>query len=417
MEPHSTHQDAKEEIIWPPPGPSILDRPESFHLSTDKSYPGVGWKRTGTVQQVTSATFPVLQGTGFCTFVYEFFEQSMRVLHWHDFAEMGIAQSGVIDVYLFETPSQHSIFRIHPGQAWFIPKGALHSLNAIGDEKATMIISWNGDQQNAFDLPVIFNALPQDIRIAYTQRGKHAALSHYVGPEFNVVSGFNPLSSVHNPLLQKKSPYKFDLRRSKPLFFNKKLGLIQHATESTWPILREQKISPLFAVLRPKVFRDMIWYPNSDILYTITQGKGKFWIVIPGWEPKPFDVRYHDMILVRSNLAHTFQNTDNAIDLHVVGIFNQSNPKGEVSLGVSTNFFPKPISNASLSLWGNHIPTHNKNKKDEQPLEFLKNFHQNPYLLPGSKKKHGKKKNKSHILKQSNHVRRKNRVSTKKLKI
>lgn len=399
----------QDKIFWPPPGPSIVDRPESFHLSTNKSYPGVGFKKTGMVQQITSRTFPVLLGTGITTFVYEFFEDSMRVLHWHDKSELGIAQSGIIDVYLFESPEKHSIFRIHPGQAWFIPAGAPHSLNAIGDQKATMIISWNGDTQNAFDFPTIYNGLPEGIRIAYTQPGRHAELSHYIGPRFNPVNGFNPLSSYRNPLLQKhtRSPYKFDVRKSKPLFYNKHLGIIQHGTAAQWPILQDQHISVLFAALRPFAWRDLIWYPDSSILYTVTQGRGQFLILIPGWEPRSFTIRYHDLILVRSNIPHTFQNTEKDQDLHMVGIFNQSNPSEEISLGVSTNFFPRSISHASLVYWGNRSPTQKaeneerqllkkqqqqknnkkqqlvKHIKNENPLKYLKHFTTNPYILPG----------------------------------
>ena len=84
----------KKQMIWAPPGPSINDRPESFHLSTNRSYPGVGWKKSGYVQQVTSATWPILQGIGITTFIYEFFEESMRIVHWHNFCE-------VVSVYFF----------------------------------------------------------------------------------------------------------------------------------------------------------------------------------------------------------------------------------------------------------------------------------------------------------------------------
>ena len=278
------------------------------------------------------------------------------------------------------------MFRIFPGQAWCIPAGSLHSLNAIGDQKATMIISWNGDAPDTFDLPVIYNALPKNLRIDYTKPGRHAELANYLGPSFNPVNGYNPLSSRENKYLKhKRSPYKIDIKKTVPLFYDEKVGIIQQATVKNWPILKKQNISILTTILKPKVYRDMIWYSDSAILYTVTHGKGNFWLILPGWEPKPFLIQYHDMVLVRANIPHTFQNIDDESNLQMIGIFNNSNPKKESSLAVSTNFFPKAISNSSLEFWGNKRPKKSQEVNKNGPLNHLRNFVKNPYLFPGKK--------------------------------
>ena len=76
---------------------------------------------------------------------------------------------------------------ITPGQSWVIPAGSLHSLNNVANTQSVMIISWNGDAPNTFDLPVIYNSLPSDIAIDYTKPKKHQALVHYRnrGPPIN----------------------------------------------------------------------------------------------------------------------------------------------------------------------------------------------------------------------------------------
>ena len=68
----------KKYLYEQPGGPSIFDRPESFHLSTNKSYVPVGFQNTGIVQQVTSNTWPVLTGVGMTTFVYVFLKKVSR---------------------------------------------------------------------------------------------------------------------------------------------------------------------------------------------------------------------------------------------------------------------------------------------------------------------------------------------------
>src|SRR5581483_1887310 len=102
-------QSCKQDTLWPPPGPTNPLPPDAYALVIDQ-VPKVGWKKSGTAQVVTSTNFPILQNTGVTSFIVELFEESMRIPHWHSQSEIGYVQSGVIQVYLWRSSQEASVF-------------------------------------------------------------------------------------------------------------------------------------------------------------------------------------------------------------------------------------------------------------------------------------------------------------------
>jgi len=339
----------------------------AFYLPTKKIIHETKIKNSGSAYLVDKDNFPALDNI--TSYALEIWEECMRIPHWHPNAfELGYIVSGEIEVLIWRSAGETAMFTLSAGMCWFIPQGALHSLNNIGKEKAVLVVGFSASRPQHLDLPVAYNGIPVVIRDVYTS--PHSELRKWTG----VMS--NPLLGAYsvNPDVKKiitGSPYGFNLAATPPLFDHADMGSVVWAVKNNWEIL--QDISLLRARLKKNIARDPIWYPDSATLYVVTKGHADFHIIISGIDPVPFQVNYLDYIFVPAGVLHTFINTS-AEDFEVIAFFPKANPLPEVSLSVATGFFPGSIRNAALTKFGG------ENLQGE-PLKRLNNTTVTPYLL------------------------------------
>ena len=353
----------RAESLTIPSKPTIAD----YHLSTLAKIKAFSAKEEGKAWVVDKGNFPALENV--TCFTLEIWEESMRVPHWHPTAyELGYVVSGSVEIILWRSTGETSLFTLSAGMCWFIPQGALHSLNNIGNSKAELLVAFSSDHPQDVDLPVAYNGIPAPLRNAYTS--PHSELKNWSGVIENpLVAKYTPDIAIKNMSIG--SPYKFDLARVTPLFSDPMIGSVVWGVKDNWSIL--QNISVLRAQLKPGVARDPIWYPDAGTLYVVSQGKGEFHIIIPDQNPQPFEINRFDYIYVPVGTLHTFVN-NSAEDLELIAFFTQDNPLPEVSLSVATGFFPDSIRRQAMTEYGDE-------RKSGDPLKDLIHTGINPYLL------------------------------------
>lgn len=339
----------------------------SYRLQTVKKIDQINSKDVGSVYMVTKDNFPALEGV--TCYTLEVWEECMRIPHWHPNAsELGYVLSGSIEVIIWRSPGETAVFTLTPGMCWFIPKSALHSLNNIGKEKAKLLVGFSCERPKDIDLTVAFNGIPVPIREVYTS--PHSELRNWQGVKDNPLVGrFNNYTGISSVLTG--SPYGFDLSKAPPLFEKENVGSVVWGVKSNWSILNE--ISVLRAILEPGTARDPIWYPDVGTLYVVSKGEGKFRLIISGFETDSFAIKLYDYIFVPMGILHTFIN-DSSETLELIAFFTNENPLPEVSLSVSTGFFPNNIRRAALTKYDNE-------HQSIDPLKDLKNTNVSPYLL------------------------------------
>lgn len=315
---------------------------------------------------MTKDNFPALDGV--TCYTLELWDESMRVPHWHPNAfELGYVISGKVQIIIWRSPGESASFIVEAGMCWFIPQGALHSLNNLGQEKAQLLVGFSSDLPQDMDLPVAFNGVPIFLRNAYTS--PHEDLKKWQGVVSNpLVSKYTPPQSLAEP---SGSPYKFDLAQVTPLFNEPKLGSVVWGIKDNWRIL--EKISIVRGRLKPGVARDAIWYPDAGTLYVVAKGQAQFQMVFADQEPKLFNIKQYDYIFVPVGIMHTFMN-DGKTDLEMIAFFSKANPLPEVSLAVATSFFPASVRREAMTEYGNI-----SDKSD--PLKHLNFSSQTPYLI------------------------------------
>lgn len=160
-------------------------------------------------------------------------------------------------------------------------------------------------------------------------------------------------------------------------------------------------------ILKPKTCRDPIWYPDVVTLYVVVSGTAKFILILPDIEPQIIEAKEFTYIFVPIGTLHTFINTSTVNDLIVLAFFDKENPQPEVSLSLSTQFFPKAISNYTLTKYsGRDDLVDDDNKIDKimsqtntfnrqhigkhisEPLNDLRPEAVTPYILSLPSEKH-----------------------------
>lgn len=348
--------------------PNVEKQVQEFFLQTKAKIKEFQVKDVGTAWIVDKTNFPALQGV--TCFTLELWDESMRLPHWHpNAAELGYVISGTVEIILWRSPGETAMFTVGPGSCWFIPQGALHSLNNVGQGKAQLLVGFSSDHPQDVDLPVAFNGIPVPVREAYTS--PHSDLKKWEGVINNPLVGkFTPSPSLQNAALG-SSPYKFDLAQVPPLFSDPQMGSVVWGVKNNWSILKS--ISILRARLKPGIARDAIWYPDAGTLYVVSRGTGEFHVIVPGEDPQPLNVKPFDYIFVPVGTLHTFINNSSE-DFEVIAFFTQENPAPEVSLSVATAFFPNSIRKEAMTEYGD---VH----KSGDPLKDLKFTALSPYLL------------------------------------
>lgn len=324
-------------------------------------------KKCGIAYVVDKSNFPALDGI--TCYALEMWDESMRVPHWHpNAAELGYVVSGEIEIIIWRSPGETAMYKLSAGMCWFIPQAALHSLNSISKEKAVLAVGFAASIPLDIDLPVAFNGVPVVIRDAYTS--PHAELRKWKGTNNNPLLGNCPVDKAVTEVMT-GSPYGFDLAAVPPLFNDPNMGSVVWGVQSNWSIL--QNISVLRARLKPNIARDPIWYPDTATLYVVTKGTAQFQITIAGAEPMEFYAGVFDYVFVPVGTLHTFMNTS-AEELEVIALFPNANPAPEVSLSVSTAFFPNFIRQAAMTQYGGE-------NREGDPLQHLNYTKVSPYLL------------------------------------
>lgn len=341
---------------------------DAYHLQTVSKIPPFSTKNVGTAYIVSKENFPILNGV--TCYTLEVWEESMRIPHWHPNAsELGYVVSGEIEVMIWRSPGESTVFTLTQGMCWFIPQAALHSLNNIGKTSAQLLVGFSSESPQDIDLPVAFNGIPIPLRDAYTS--PHTELKQWVGVIENPLVGHCPVDPSLRKVLT-ASPYGFNLAKVSPLFNDDHLGSVVWGVKSNWNII--ECISILRAHLKPGVARDAIWYPDVGTLYIVSQGKGQFNIITNGIKPAPINVNLFDYVYVPAGVLHTFMNVSEC-DFEVIAFFTKANPQPEVSLSVATSFFPNEVRQAAMTQYGIERNAGN-------PLQHLNYTTVSPYLLP-----------------------------------
>lgn len=302
-----------------------------------------GLEQYGSVQGADGSNYLA----SFSLFSVEIYDNSMRTIHSHQCDEFGFVQDGVIQVFIWKNEKDYTMTTVTKGNLWFIPKGALHSLNNIGEKNAVLRIAFNSKTVLDNEIAVLLNGLPQYIKNEYCY-SPHSLLKHFIGPNTSYLFAPYPKNEVTFKTDQ-KSPYLYKLEDIKPDFYDKNLGKIVSVDKNKWNTLKDKNFSFSHIYLQPNVSTQAFWYMKNDTIYVVYEGNAEIYMTIPGQNNNDNKVllQRDNYYFVPSATQHVIRNSSSTSVLKIAAFY--SNDTFEYySLDQGLLFFGDPIIQSNL---------------------------------------------------------------------
>lgn len=290
------------------------------HLSFHKLKPqdrSEGGYRT----RATKSNFPALENMSFYKLVLH--KKAVREPHWHANAdELGYCLKGKLLVSIYGNENTKDTFVIKEGNSFFIPSGALHSLENIGKETAEAILQFSNEEPEDFALSSVFGKFSNAVlgNTWDVSAGHFKAMQRLSNESF--IAKLKQSTAVTKDM-QYMSPFQFALEESQPLIANQG-GLAKVARNNVWPVLKRQALFSL--QLTGKGMREPHWHPETAELGYVAQGKGRMSILSPSGKVDSYKMEAGDIYFIPKAYPHHIENLQSS-KLHLLIFFDQSMPQ------------------------------------------------------------------------------------------
>lgn len=271
--------------------------------------------------RATKSNFPALQGMSFYKLVLH--RKSIREPHWHANAdELGYCLKGTLLISIYGNRNMKDTFLVEEGNAFFIPSGALHSIENVGKDTAEAILQFSHEEPEDFGLSSVFGVF-SDAVLGNTW---DVPASHFKSMKRLPKESFIARLEESTPITKEMrytSPYKFTLEENFPLISNAG-GTAKVARNNLWPELHRQALYSLH--LTGKGMREPHWHPETAEMGYVAKGKGRMSILSPSGEIDTYKMEEGDIYFIPKAYPHHIENLLSS-DLHLLIFFDQSMPQ------------------------------------------------------------------------------------------
>lgn len=271
--------------------------------------------------KATKSNFPALQNVSFYKLILH--SKAIREPHWHANAdELGYCLKGELLVSLYGDKNIKESFIIKEGNAFFIPSGALHSIENIGKGRAEMILQFSHEEPEDFGLSSVFGMFSN----AVLGNTWNIAANHFKAIKRPLKEAFIVKlkdSTAITKDMHYTSIYQFALEESMPLT-KEPGGSARVARKSVWPILKEQALYSLR--LTGKGMREPHWHPSTAEMGYVAKGKGRMSILLPSGKIDTYKMQTGDIYFIPKAYPHHIENLQSS-ELHLLIFFDQATPQ------------------------------------------------------------------------------------------
>lgn len=306
--------------------------------------------------KATKSNFSPLQGMSLYKLTLH--PKAVREPHWHANAdELGYCLSGTVLVSLYASGNVKASFLIGRGEAFFIPSGALHCIENVGEETAELILQFSHEEPEDFGLSAAFGMFSDGVLgNTWQVRGeKFHSIKRSTQDVFIVEKNrlSEPGDEIHYP-----SVYQYRLEASSPLVANEG-GSARVARSDVWPILQRQALYSL--VLTGEGMREPHWHPETAEMGYVEKGIGRMSILSPSGKVDTYEMKEGDLYFIPKAYPHHIENLSRS-DLHLLIFFDQPMP-ADIGFTGSVKSFANDVLTAVLKVpedFFEHLPTYYK---------------------------------------------------------
>lgn len=275
----------------------------------------------GARTRITKSHFPALQGMSFYKLMMQ--PRAVREPHWHANAdELGYCLKGSLLVSFYGNRNLKQAFVVSEGESFFIPSGAFHSIECIGENLAEVILQFSHEEPEDFDLSTVFGAFSN----AVLGNTWEVPSQHFQGLPRNgkkTLLAELEKSSIIHPDEHYTSPYHFALEAS-PVLLSDEGGNAKVARQNVWPILQRQALYSLR--LKGDGMREPHWHPETAEMGYVSQGTARMSIISPSGSVDTYTLEPGDLYFIPKAYPHHIENLRDSA-LHILIFFDQPMPQ------------------------------------------------------------------------------------------
>jgi oxalate decarboxylase len=246
----------------------------------------------------------------------------VREPHWHANAhELGYCLKGHHLVTIAGSHSTRNSFSISPGQMFFVPSGAIHHIENIGEEAGEIILAFSSEHVEDFGLSGTFGAFT-DAVLGNTTGLPAAEFKNLSRSTKDTRIGSRAKPAILEEQQRHINPYKYDLEAALPAIASSG-GSAHTAQAASWPILED--ISMFSLRITDTGMREVHWHPETAEMGYVTGGRGRMTILSPGGAVDTYQMSSGSMYFIPRAYPHHIENIGDG-DLSILIFFDQNTP-------------------------------------------------------------------------------------------
>lgn len=303
----------------------------------------------GARTHVRSDDFPILERLSLARVTVE--AGGFREPHWHANAnELGYCLAGELLVTIFGDSNQHSSFTILPGQMFFVPSGALHALENVGDAQAELIIVFSNEQPQDFGLSGSVGMLTPNVMGNTWGLSCDALAGLPRGPE-DMFAG----KVDGTPVLAESASYpndlKLDLEGMSPRIDNR-YGKLKTARLDTWPALDQLAMYSLR--IEGDGMREPHWHPVTAELGYVHTGRARMTVMSADGSVDTYKLAAGDVYFIPRAFPHHIENLEHE-ETHFLVFFDQAEVR-DIGFTGGAAAYPRRILAPTLGMTATTFP-------------------------------------------------------------
>lgn len=272
----------------------------------------------GARTQASAGEFPILERLSIARLTIE--AGAFREPHWHANAhELAYCIRGELLVSVFGDPNAHDRFTISPGQMFFVPSGALHTLENVGDEQAELIIAFSHERPQDFGLSGSVGMLTANvIGNAFGWSGDQLA-GLPEGPEDAFATRADGTPEIPESATY-PNPLKLDLEAMSPRIDNG-YGVLKTARADTWPAL--DRLAMYSLRIAGAGMREPHWHPLTAELGYVRTGRARMTVKGADGSVDTYELGPGDAYFIPRGFPHHIENLEEE-ETHFLVFFDQA---------------------------------------------------------------------------------------------
>ena len=303
-------------------------------------------------------------------FFYDMVHNAMRVPHWHSNGdEIGLVLDGKIRITMWNgIECEKLVFTVEKMGTWFIPKGALHCLENIGNNETKFLVCYNNPNTADRDFLNAWETLPIEIICSSTFLSLEDAKIIKSQQINNRLTTFEP--THFSEKINHLGSFSNNLNVTEPIY-SSALGEMRKVGPNNTV---NMKLAWQKTVLKPGSLRLPHWYTNSDVLVYVLKGEayvsmldsignGSNEIVYN------FTISAGEVLSIKSGFFHCFLNIKPDEDFEYYEAF-MSGDTTEITLLKGIQSLSSGVASGALGLSKEHSSAMLKYKAPEFIVKF-----------------------------------------------